>query len=107
MSDAKIYDMPVRVFVERRPYIFKVRVDEKKMVAKVVTAMEPVDKELTGVVDAVSRVAKAVGIEKKAGCGCSKRQKMLNDALPVKPDGIVSKTTDKLTKILGAFGKKK
>ena len=63
--------MPVRVFVDRRPYTFKVRVDEKKMIARVVTAMEPVDKELTGVGDVVSRVAKAAGIEKKDGGGWS------------------------------------
>ena len=47
MSDSKVYDMPVRIFVGRRPYIFKVRVDENKMIATVVTAMEPVDKDLT------------------------------------------------------------
>tara|TARA_R100001086_G_C11682196_1_gene216087 strand:+ start:150 stop:473 length:324 start_codon:yes stop_codon:yes gene_type:complete len=107
MTEKRTYDMPVRIYIDRRPYSFKVRINESKMVAEVVTAMEPVGKELAGVGDAVSRVAKAVGIEKKKGCGCAKRQKMLNDMMPVKPDGIVAKTTDKLTKVLGVFGKKK
>jgi hypothetical protein len=103
MSD-KTYSLPVRIFVDKRPYIFKVEVNETKMTAEVTTAIEPVDAQVRGLGDVVSKAAKSVGIEKKKGCGCARRQKILNDMVPLKPE---SKTVKGFEKVLGLFGKSK
>jgi len=39
---------------------------------------------MQGLGDLVHRVAEAIGVEQKEGCGCGKTQEMLNELLPFK-----------------------
>lgn len=41
-----------------------------------------------GLGDTVAKALSAVGIEKKSGCGCAKRQIALNQAVPYKKDDV-------------------
>lgn len=42
----------------------------------------PIAQSSRGLGDTVAKVAKAVGIKQKEGCGCQKRQEFLNKLVP-------------------------
>jgi hypothetical protein len=47
----------------------------------------PVSQSSRGLGDTVAKVAKAVGIKQTPGCGCEKRQAMLNKLVPYPKKG--------------------
>jgi hypothetical protein len=44
----------------------------------------PIQQSSRGLGDSVAKVFKKLGIDKKPGCGCEKRQEMLNKLVPYK-----------------------
>ncbi len=47
----------------------------------------PIQQSSRGLGDSIAKIAKAVGINQKPGCGCEKRQEMLNKLVPYNKKG--------------------
>lgn len=63
-------------------------IDMNRLSAPPVRAtMPPKQPEARGLGDVVAKVASALGIKQKPGCGCKRRQEKLNKLVPFKPDG--------------------
>jgi hypothetical protein len=45
------------------------------------------DGTMRGLGDVIARIASALGIKQKPGCGCKQRQEKLNKLVPFKPGG--------------------
>ena len=45
------------------------------------------DGTMRGLGDVIARIASALGIKQKPGCGCERRQEKLNKLVPFKPGG--------------------
>lgn len=50
-------------------------------------SFNPIQNASRGLGDTVAKVTKAIGIKQKPGCGCAKRQEILNRLVPYKQKG--------------------